>query len=496
MHTTRRQFIRRTLGGGAAAFVAHHLRGACTQAAEVPPSAPSEAGGRPNILFILPDQQRYDALGVVNSAARTPNLDRLASEGVRFDLAYVAQALCTPSRGAIFSGLYPHTNGLQDNVYNVPDALADPKYKLSVTWPRLLQQAGYKTGYIGKWHLGEKSPGCFDEWLGYNSLKPHWVGKRQESEYRSDVETDQAIDFIKRHAGKPFALCVGYYPPHTPYDPPKKYEEIYKGSALKPPAYWGAVTAIDACVGRLLKGLDGAGQRGRTLVVFTADHGDHFGRLPGGANKQNGYDEAARVPLILRLPGVFEGGTVRTDLVSLVDIMPTILELAGVKAPQALQGMSLVARAGGGPKPRSAVVIENHEVGPEKNRPVTSRTVRTDRYKLILRDSLPVRGQLLRELYDCKADPREQTNIYGPQQADLIVRLLDEFDAWAQKTGDAVGLALSKECRANLKAPADPAVGHKVTAEGKLPGPPAGASRHLGVSFDLPEKQIVSARRR
>lgn len=216
MHTTRRQFIRRTLGGGAAALVAHHLRGAYTQAAEVPPSAPSEAGGRLNILFILPDQQRYDALGVVNSAVRTPNLDRLASEGVRFDLAYVAQALCTPSRGAIFSGLYPHTNGLQDNVYNVPYALADP---------------------------------------------------------------------------------------------------------------------------------------------------------------------------------------------------------------------------------------------------------------------------------------REQTNIYGPQQADVIVRLLDEFDAWAQKTGDAVGLALSKECRANLKAPADPAVGHKVTAKGKLPGPPAGAFRHLGVSFDLPEKQVVSARR-
>jgi arylsulfatase A-like enzyme len=455
MHTTRRQFIRRALGGGAAAFVAHHLRGACTLAAEVPPSAPAGAAGRPDILFILPDQQRYDAMGVVNSAARTPNLDRLAGEGVRFDLAYVAQALCTPSRGAIFSGLYPHTNGLQDNIYNVPDALADPKYKLSVTWPRLLQQAGYKTGYIGKWHLGEKPPGCFDEWIGYNSLKPHWLGKRDQSEYRSDVETGQAIDFIKRHAGKPFALCVGYYPPHTPYDPPKKYEELYQGSPLKPPAYWGAVTAIDACVGRLMKGLDDAGLRGRTLVVFTADHGDHFGKRPGGSNKQNGYDEAARVPLIFRLPGVFEGGAVRTDLVSLVDLMPTILEVAGVKAPQALEGMSLIGHGGAEPKPRTAVIIENHEVPAKKGLPVTSRCVRTDRYKLILRDSLPVRGQLLRELYDCKADPLEHANIYGPRQADVIARLLDELDAWAQKTGDADGLALSKQCRDSLKAPAD-----------------------------------------
>jgi len=451
MHTSRRQFVRRALAGGAAAIAAHHLRGACAAAAEIPPSAPSDAGRRPNILFILPDQQRFDALGKVNPAVRTPNLDRLAGEGVRFDLAYVAQALCTPSRGAIFSGLYPHTNGLQDNVYNVPDTLSDPKYKLSVTWPRLLQQAGYKTGYVGKWHLGEKAPACFDEWLGYNSLKPHWTGKRQESQYRSDVETDQAIDFIKRNADKPFALCVGYYPPHTPYDPPKKYEEMYKGSALKPPAYWGAVTAIDDCVGRLLKGLDDAGQPGRTLVVFTADHGDHFGRLPGGANKRNGYDEAARVPLILRLPGAFEGGAVRTDLVSLVDIMPTILELAGVKAPQTLQGMSLVARAGGGPKPRSAVIIENREDGAKKDLPVTSRTVRTDRYKLMFRDGLSVRCQSLRELYDCQTDSREQANIYGPQQAEVIAKLLDDFDAWAERTGDAVGLELSKRCRADLK---------------------------------------------
>ena len=454
MHTSRRQFLRRVLAGGAAAMAAHHLRSSRASAAEVTPSAPSQAGRRLNILFILPDQQRFDALGKVNSAVRTPNLDRLAGEGVRFDLAYVAQAVCTPSRGAIFSGLYPHSNGLQDNVYNVPDTLSDPKYKLSETWPRLLQQAGYRTGYVGKWHLGEKAPACFDEWLGYNSLKSHWMGKRDDSQYRSDVETDQAIDFIKRHADKPFALCVGYYPPHTPYDPPKKYEEMYKGSALTPPGYWGAVTAIDDCVGRLVKGLDDAGLRDRTLVIFTADHGDHFGKLPGGANKRNGYDESARVPLILRLPGVFEGGSVRNDLVSLVDIMPTILEIAGVKAPHTLEGMGLVARAGDGPKPRTAVVIENTEDGAKgarKGQPVTSRTVRTARHKLMFRDGLSIRCQSLRELYDCQADPREKTNLYGPQQAAVIAGLLDEFDAWAEKTGDAVGLALSKACRADMK---------------------------------------------
>ena len=147
------------------------------------------------------------------------------------------------------------------------------------------------------------------------------------------------IEFLERNKDRRFALCVSFYPPHTPYNPPRKFAEMYANSGLKPPEYWGAVTAIDVCVGRTAEKLDALGLRDRTLVLFTADHGDHFGLRPGGCtHKRVPYDNAARVPLIVRLPGVFDGGQVRKELVSSVDIMPTILELAGVGRPSNLQG--------------------------------------------------------------------------------------------------------------------------------------------------------------
>jgi choline-sulfatase len=407
---------------------------------------PQTADRHPNILYIMSDQQRFDALGCVRPGVHTPALDRLAKEGVRFDSTYVAQALCTPSRASIFSGLYPHAHKLDKNVYDQPNALADAKYNLRVVWPDLLRRAGYFTGYIGKWHLGEDNPGCFNEWYGYNSLKPHWLGKKQESQYRSDYETDQAIDFLDRNQEKRFALCVSYYPPHTPYDPPDKYAALYENTAFAPAKYWGGVTAIDHCVGRLLEKLDGLGLRDNTLVLFTADHGDHFGNRPGGSHKGVAYDEAARVPLILRYPGVFDGGKVRTELVSNVDIMPTLLQVAGLAIPASLQGASLVPLAAGhAPQWRKLVCTENREDGGGH-----SRGIRTERYKLILRERETKGASSLHELYDLARDPQEHVNLFGKQQTDVIRTLLDQFSAWAICSGDALGLELAEKCRKDL----------------------------------------------
>src|SRR5579872_2669379 len=188
------------------------------------------APSRPNILFLMADQFRADALGAGgNDWVRTPNLDRMARTGVMFSNAYTPQALCTPARGSLMTGVYPHTTRLDHNLYEVQDAFHMPEFRLTPNLPTLLREAGYRTGYIGKWHLGDGNPGLFDYWNGYNSLQPHWIGKRYQSAYRSDVETDDAIRFLDENRARPFALFVSYYPPHTPYDPPRKFAEMYAG---------------------------------------------------------------------------------------------------------------------------------------------------------------------------------------------------------------------------------------------------------------------------
>ncbi len=142
-------------------------------------AAAAATPSRPNFLFLMADQFRADALAASgNTFCRTPNLDALAAGGVRFSNAYCTQALCTPCRAAMLNGVYPHTSHLQGNLYNVPNAFKDPKYALTPNWPTMLREAGYFTGYIGKWHLGEDDPGMFDMFSGYNSLKPHWLGER------------------------------------------------------------------------------------------------------------------------------------------------------------------------------------------------------------------------------------------------------------------------------------------------------------------------------
>ena len=416
----------------------------------------------PNFLFVLTDQQRWDAVGAYgNRYVHTPNLDRMARNGVRFANSYVAQAVCSPSRASIMSGLYPTSHLVIDNVYGIDDVTSMPEYNMAVTWPLLLQKAGYRTGWIGKWHLGERAPKCFDEWHGFNSLLPHWLGKPYESKYRSDAETDQGLKFLEENRERPFALCQSYYPPHTPYTAPKEHWKYYENSPL-PGAmeYWAACSDIDWNVGRLMAKLRDLDLLDSTVVMFTSDHGEQFGKRPGGENKRTAYDESARVPLIFHHPVLARGGRIRREeLVSNVDLMPTILEVAGVEAPTGLHGTSLVPLLQGeNVSWRDAVVIQNRESMPLRRGKrdeggCSSRAVRTKEWKLILRDKLSVRAKKHRELYDMLHDPNERASLYGPERAGDIKPILERLEAWAGAVEDAKALELATACRKDLGLP-------------------------------------------
>jgi len=407
---------------------------------------------RPNFLFLMADQFRSDALAVSgNKFVDTPNLDALARSGVRFANAYCPQALCTPSRSSLLTGVYPHTHRLDHNVYNVPNTFQSPEFKLAPNWPTILREAGYYTGYIGKLHLAESDPGIFDYYDGYNSQKSKWMGVRDKSEYRSDAETRQAMEFLEKHGTKPFMLFLSFYPPHNSappsgpitayyYDPPKKYEDKYHDKGIDHPGYWGGVEAVDHAFGLLLAKLKELGLESNTFVSFTADHAETFGKRMGSVNKCVSYDDSAKVPLLMRWPAGMPGGLVYEGGVTTLDLMPTMLEAAGLPAPKRVQGVSRLdeirSRKLGWKEP---VFLENITQLKVDDKFTVERAVRTKDWKLILRD------QPKDELYDLAHDPEERTDLLNrPEQKARIHEMSRLILQWGEKTSDTVAAQLAK----------------------------------------------------
>lgn len=425
-----RSLSRREFLASAGALAATHRFG---KAQQTPPA-------RPNFLFVISDQMRADALAVSgNSFSVTPNLDRLARTGIRFANAYCPQALCTPSRGAMLSGVYPHTSGLDHNLYNVPDALADPEFQLQPVWPMLLRNAGYYSSYIGKWHLGDANPGIFDEWAGYNSLKPHWTGERDKSQYQSDIETQEALRFLEAQRTKPFLLMLSYYPPHKPYDPPRRDEALYRAKGVPHPDYWGGVTAVDRDFGLVLDKLEQTGLMQSTFVIFMADHGETFGMRLGSVDKTVSYDDSAKVPLLFRWPKGLPSGLVYEGGVTTLDLMPTILEAAGLPVPARAQGKSRLEeirnRELGWKAP---VFLENITQKKVDGRFATERAVRTKTWKLIFRDSPRD------EAHNIVDDPGETKDlIASPHLKSQVKELAKLIADWGRATKDPLAVKLA-----------------------------------------------------
>ena len=489
---------------------------------------------RPNLVFIMSDQQRRDSMGRYGSDwAETPHLDALADSGFLFENAYVTQPVCTPARASIMTGLYPHSAGPTVN-----------KMALSPDIPVLAEMVSedYFCGYMGKWHLGDdviKQHG-FDVWVSTEESHREAYTRREHRHVLSDYHhhlvangfepdaeaagemifssdararlpeefqmasflADRAEQFIDENSDRPFILYVSTFEPHSPYDGPfddqydpdglpdgpafltrpegaalvnrvradyfMQYlhagdigEDAYMRDTLVPghdlsteagwrrlrAQYYGNVTLVDRMVGKITAALERAGVAENTAVVFTTDHGEMLGDH-GMLEKRSFYEEASRVPLLMRVPWLSSGQQRVDGSVGHIDLVPTILDLLGESQPDHMEGKSLApVLRGDETLDGNDVFIEWNGISPNTrdrflgsdaiNRMLAMpyRSVVSDRWKLNL--CAGDQG----ELFDLRSDLYEQTNLFDdPAQRDRIRDMAARIRMWQHETGDTAAL--------------------------------------------------------
>jgi N-acetylglucosamine-6-sulfatase len=455
-----------------------------------PAKAADSGPKRPNVLFILCDDLRWNALGCAgHPTLKTPHIDRLAREGVRFANMFCTTSLCSPSRASILTGLYAHAHGVTNNFTELPSQRSH--------WPQRLQQEGYATAYIGKWHMGENNdaprPG-FDFFATHKGqgkyFDTEWNlnGRTQATVpgYYTTVVTDMALRWLREdHSGKPWALCVGHKAPHSFYTPEEKHAHTfdsvrvpYPDSAFdldekpdwirqristwhgiygplfewrknfpdpRPEAvkdfermvhgYWGTILSVDESVGRLLAWLEETRQLDNTVVVFMGDNGLLEGEH-GMVDKRTAHEPCLRVPLLVRYPGLAQAKVVERQALT-VDVAPSVLELCGARPLENVHGKSWVPLVqSGDPGWRKSWFYEYNY---EAQFPYTPnvRALRTEEWKYIHYphgDGGPDRH--LAELYHLKSDPEERRNlIKNPAYGEKAVELQAELAASMRSLG-------------------------------------------------------------
>ena len=414
---------------------------------------------KPNIILLMTDQQRWDSLGCNgNKFVSTPNLNRLAAEGANCSNSFTPWPVCTPARATMWTGVYPHQHQVIYNTYNMDNLLKETAHEQRTVFESM-QEAGYTTAYFGKWHLGEKDPGMFDVWEGFNSLGGHWVDNKRDGVYKPNQQTDQMIAFIKQQSkiGEPFFAVNGYYPPHDPYTAPKQFYEPYRGKGVPYAGYYAAVTAIDHNVGRLMTALNELGLTENTIVVYYSDHGDMFS-YRGSDHKFTCHEDSIKIPMIFRWPKSIEAGLVIDQFIGLQDLMPTVLDWAGLAIPDYLHGRSITPLLKGESVSwREAYYTQNITRGPF----IEQRCIRTNEWKLILtRPVSSLRGYMgNHELYDLINDPEEELNLYEtprtdghnqylhfPPYTNVIAELARLLKHHAQEINDSLGEDLADLC--------------------------------------------------
>jgi N-acetylglucosamine-6-sulfatase len=474
-------------------------------ALSVAASTPAAAAQR-NLVLILTDDHRYDALGFMGHPfLETPNLDALARNGVHLKNAFVTTALCSPSRASILTGLYAHRHGVVDNNNPVRGDL--------VFFPQLLQKAGYRTGFFGKWHMGGEGAAPqrgFDRWVSFRGQGEYWADRRGTPNpgnrppdtlnvdgrevprrgYITDELTDHALDWMKSlPKQQPFFLYLSHKAVHSEFVPADRHAGRYKDKPLPEPAsrtrhehapmwvqnqrnswhgidfpyhsdldvadyyrrYCETLLAVDESVGRVLAALRERGQLAETLVVYMGDNGFGFGEH-GLIDKRTAYEWSMRVPLLVHCPESLEAGGVVEQVVANIDIAPTLLEAAGLAAAQPqFDGRSFWPLLRGESVPwRSELLYQYYW---ERNYPQTPTlfALRGDRYKFVR-----AYGTWdVDELYDLANDPGETRNlIFEPDLQRVAESMRTKlFDVLEQSRGMFIPLQRDRGRAFNLRRP-------------------------------------------
>jgi arylsulfatase A-like enzyme len=401
---------------------------------------------RPNLVFIFADQFREESLPSRDGDVVAPNLQRLMQEGVTLSRTYTSNPVCTPARASIISGLYSHTHGLIQNNLRLRTDLTSIAH--------VYREHGYRTGYIGKWHIdGEEKPGFvppgprrqgFDYWAAFNRGHNYWdsVYFRDEPQpihakgYEPDYQTDLAIDFIRDNMERPFCLFMSWGPPHTPFHPSEQHpDDRWEGLEpdhirLRPnvpvqeektareelAGYNTHITALDHNFGRIMDALEDQGLNGNTILVYTSDHGDMLGSL-ALYRKGQPLEESIHIPFIVKYPRELGQGIQNEVLFHTVDFMPTLLALSGLDIPENVQGRDLSqAITKGDPSLGPEAVYIEGKMGKEEE----FRAIRSHRHLL----SVKVSNLATTHLYDTTADPYQMNNLAGDPAVEELERQL------------------------------------------------------------------------
>jgi N-acetylglucosamine-6-sulfatase len=449
-----------------------------------------------NVIFVLTDDHRYDAMGFLGHPyLETPNMDTLARNGVYFPNAVVTTSLCSPSRASILTGLYAHRHRVVDNNNPIPPG--------TIFFPQYLQQAGFETAFIGKWHMGGSADGPqpgFDYWVsfrGQGSYLPEANGLNVNGQrvpqkgYITDELTDYALEWLNsRNSGRPFFLYLAHKAVHAEFIPAERHRGRYRDKKLIPPPtmasnaennrgkprwvrdlrnswhgvdfpyhsdldiseyyrrYTETLLAVDESLGRILQFLKNRGLLESTLVVYMGDNGFAFGEH-GLIDKRTAYEESMKVPLLMQCPDLFRGGTKVNQVVANIDIAPTILQAAGLNPPDDMDGRSFLPLAEGKPLAWREYLL--YEYFWERNFPhtPTMHALRGEKYKYIHYHGI----WDLDELYDLEGDPLETRNLVASSSHQQIVKDLNRrlFQILEQTQGLSIPLYPDRGPQFNLR---------------------------------------------